>query len=339
MKSKSVFTRYLLFLCGFLLAGGFYLPFHYNIPFPAPLAAEFEPGIKTETIKGINENRADLVLIGDSVLKEGVDDEELSSLLGVNSYAIPVPGSGTAAWYLVLKNVILKAEHRPKYVAIFFRNTMLTVPQYRTTGKYFPLLDDYATDDEPLLVELAFTSQMNPIEKFSKQYIPWYSARLEIREDLDNLLRYRPASLLIGCNRECTDNAVGSIFGREVDSAALNQMMEDAAETLYAPEEMNFQKQVDESFLPYMIQLAQENDINLIFVRTKILGLEPLELTDYAGSLDSYLLQQEHVFLVDFSRDPRITNEFQIDSLHMNEFGRREFTKILANELQSILEE
>ncbi|WKZ36130.1 MAG: hypothetical protein QY332_21200 [Anaerolineales bacterium] len=337
MNSKRIFTRYLLFLCGALLASGFYLSARFNAAYPAALGPRFKPEIKKEHIKGIEENQPELVLIGDSVLYEGVDPILLSEQLGEKSYAITVPGSGTASWYLVMKNIILQADHRPKYIVILFRNTMLTVPQYRTTGRYFELLGDFASKNEPLVAELAFINQMSPLERILEQYIPLYTMRLRIRDKLYNLLRYTPAVVLAGCNRECTDEAMGSVFGSNVDPLALNQMMEDASRVLYAPEEMDFDRQVDRSFLPYMIQLAQKNIVTLVFVRTKILGTEPLALVDYSQALDAYLWEQDHVFLVNFSDDPRITEEFHVDGLHMNNHGRREFTRMLADELRSII--
>ena len=331
MESKNLFTRFVLFLLVISFAGGIYIPIHYNMPYPAHLAPEFDAVIKSEYGSYIETNQPEIVLIGDSVLKDGVDQDLLTGQLGINTYTIPVPGSGTAAWYLLLKNVIMETEHKPKYVFVLFRNTMLTVPQYRTTGKYFPLLDDFATANEPLLVDLAFVDQMSPMEKFAKKYIPYYSARFEMREDLDNLIRYKPSSLLLNCDRDCTNEAVGSIFGREVDSGALNQILEDAAETLYAPVEMDFEEQVDKSFLPYIIQLAQNNDVHLVFVRTKIFANEPAALDDYTAKLDLYLSTQDNVHVLDFSEDPRITRDFYTDPLHMNAYGRQQFTGILAD--------
>jgi hypothetical protein len=336
MNSKNIFLHFLLFFSGALLVSGFLLPRYYNLPYPAPLGPQFEPDIKKEHLREMEESQPDLVLIGDSVLYEGIDPILLTDQLGLESYAITAPGSGTAAWYLLIKNIVIESAYRPKYIVIPFRNTMLTVPQYRTTGRYFELLDDFAGKNEPLVAQLAFINQMNPLARFAEQYIPIYSARLELRNDLDNFVRYTPASVL-GCSRDCTDEAVSSIFGREVDPMALNQMMEDAAKTLYAPEEMDFKGQVGTSFLPHMIQLAKKNQIDLIFVRTKIFGPEPLTLNQYAADLDAYLLENEHVHLLDYSKDPRILESDYVDSLHMNDFGQQKFTKILADDLSPII--
>lgn len=338
MNAKIVFTRFVFFIFTAMLASGILIPIRYNFSYPAKLGPEFDAGIRAEQLGKINRAKPDLILIGDSILEEGVDSTLLSNELGISSYKAAIPGSGTASWYLFMKNIVFEAKHRPEYVIILFRVTMLTVPQYRTTGKYFFLLDDYAYKNESLVAELAFINQMNPFEKFAEQYIPIYTTRVKIREDLDNALRYPAASILAGCNRECTDNAVGSIFGREVDPVALNLAQEDAAKTLYASEEMDFESQIETSLLPHIIELAQKNNTTLILVRTKVYGPETKELAKYTLLLDNYLAQQESVILLDFANDPRVLESYYIDSLHMNANGRREFTIMLAEEIKPLIQ-
>lgn len=336
MNPRQTFLRFLTALGVVLLAFGILLPRRYNFTYPAKLGPVFDAHVKGEHIQGIEQSQPGFVLLGDSTLYEGVDPVLLAEGLGQPVYEMATPGSGTAAWYLQIKNIILESTYRPGYIVIFFRNTMLTAPQYRTTGRYFALLDDYATKNEALVSDLAFVNQMSPLERFAEQYIPLYTARVEIRDDLDNAIRYLPPRLL-GCDRDCTNEAVSSIFGREVDPVALNLVQEDASKTLYAQEELNFEAQVQTSLLPYMIELAQKNNIQLVFVRTRIFGPEP-EMSDYRNKLDSYLLQQDGVFLLDYWNDPRIIESYYVDSLHMNAVGKQEFTKILAKEINAIIQ-
>ena len=334
--NPQLFSRFFLALAVVLLASGILLPRRYDFAYPAPLGPIFNPGIKSDHFKGIKESQAEIILLGDSVLYEGVDPALLSDLLDKPVYAMATPGSGTAAWYLQMKNVIFESPHRPQTIVVLFRNTMLTVPQYRTTGRYFALLDDYATKNEPLVTELAFVNQMSPLEKLAQAYVPLYTARVEIREDLDNALRYLPTRSVLQCDRGCTDEAVSSILGREVDPVALNLAQEDAAKTLLAKEEFDFERQVNASLLPPMIELAQRNGVTLVFVRTKVFGPEP-EMSAYRNALGAYLSGQEGVYLLDYREDPRVLEKYYVDSLHMNAAGKREFTDILAGDFRRIL--
>lgn len=342
MNTQAVFSRYLLFLFGTLLVSSFYLPGHYDIPYPQSLGPQFKPNVRRDYIDAISTDQPELVLIGDSVLYLGVDEPMLTNQLGMKTYSLGVPGSGSAAWYLILKNVVLGAAHRPKYVVILFRDTMLTTPSFRTTGRYFGLVDDFAGRKEPLVTQLAFIDQMNPIEKLAEQYFPLYSARWEIRDGLDSRIRYTAPSALLNCPAECTDDAINSIFGRErVDVVALNQAVEDAGQTLYAPAAMDFEDQVERSFLPATIQLARENDLTLVFVRTKTLifpeyASEPFALRRYIESLDTYL-SESGAYYLDYAHDPRIKDTYFFDSLHFNADGKEAFTQMLADELRPFL--
>lgn len=339
MNSKKIFSRFVFFTFFVLLLSGFFLPWHYNMPYPDKLGPVFDTRLKRDYIRIIEQSQPDLILLGDSTLAAGVDSKILSEELEIPIYQMATPGSGTAAWYLQMKNIVFEAKHKPKYIVLFFRNTILTVPQYRTTGRYFFLLDDYAIGNEPLVTELSFVNLMSPLEKFAELYVPLYTARIEIREDLDNALRYIPVSLLTSCDRECTNQAVNSIFDNAVDSVALNLVLEDAAKTLYAPEEMDFPEQVEDSLLPHIIELLQKNNVHLILVRTKIYGPEPLQMANYNQALSSYLENQKNVSLIDFSNDLRILKSYYVDSLHINATGKFEFTKILAEELNKIISE
>ena len=339
MDLKALFYRYLLLLCASALASSFFLPGYYNIPYPKPLGTEFNPVIKRKPINAISEEQPDVVLIGDSVLFFGVDHEKLSGLLGAKTYSIAYPGAGSAIWYLAVKNVILEATYTPKYVVVVFRDTKLTLPALHTTGPYFEALDDFAGRREPLVTKLAYINQMSPVEKFAEQYFPVYSARWELRGRLDSHIRYTAPTALLSCPAQCTDASLDSTFGKNnMEIAAFNR----GVENLYASEFLNFEKQVVKSFLPHIIQLAEENNIELIFVRTKSLifpeyEAEPLPLRKYIKSLKVYLSRQENVHFIDLAHDERMKPSFFEDEVHFNKEGRELFTKILADELSPVV--
>jgi lysophospholipase L1-like esterase len=339
MNSRKIFSRYLWLLPGLMLTSIFFLSGRYDIPYPQTLGPKFDAIVKKDYLDAISASQPEIVLVGDSVLYFGIDQDQLTSQLKVETYSIGVPGSASAVWYLTLKNTILESPHTPKYVVILFRDTMLTLPAFRTTGRYFELLDDFARPREPLVTELAFVNQMSPLEKLAEQYFPLYSARWELRTRLDERMRYSPSSMFLNCSKPCTDEALNSIFGKQgVDVVALNRAIADSQQTLYTSAALNFENQIDKSFLPAIILMAQENNIELIFVRTKTLtyfepAYEPPALRAYVESLDQYLSKQDHVYFLDLAHDERIKHEYFSDTVHFNEKGKDAFTKILADEL------
>ncbi|MDD2921687.1 MAG: hypothetical protein PHQ36_05310 [Anaerolineales bacterium] len=339
MKKQPVLSQYLLYLFGALLLGGFFLPRYYDMPYPKPLGPQFDPAVKRKFANDITSQQPEVVLVGDSILFVGVDNEKLSEQLGVKTYSAGLPGAGSAIWYLIIKNEILESTPVPKYIVVLFRDTKLTIPAQHTTGRYFDLLDEYAKRSEPLVAQLAFINQMNTAEKIAEQYLPIYGARWDIRSEIDSNVRYKAPAALLNCSAECADEALNSIFGKQdVGAAALSQAVED----IYSPEFMNFEKQNGKSFLPPMIQLAQENGITLIFVRTKSLtypeyASEPPALRAYGNLLKAYLSRQDNVRYLDLSHDYRILAAYFSDEVHLNAKGREVFTQSLANELKAIL--
>ena len=65
--------------------------------------------------------------------------------------------SGTALWYLMLKNYVAPLEHPPRWLVIFFRDQQLTLPKFRTTGNYARAFDEYRHEAEPLVDDLLRT--------------------------------------------------------------------------------------------------------------------------------------------------------------------------------------
>jgi hypothetical protein len=346
MDSRTLFHRYLLLLCVALLAVSFLVPRYYNIPYPKPLGpqTDFTPNVQRGSFKVIASEQPEITLIGDSVLYTGVEPEYLSKDLGVKTYMIAVPGIGSAVWYLIFKNVVLEARHRPKYIVIPFRDTQLTIPDFHTTGHYFSLVDEYATEREPLLVDLAYTGMMNPADKLADQYFPLYSARWSMREGLNNRLRYS-APMLLGCGETCTNDALNAAMNKAAADNIISSVQGAYdVNVLYARSVLDFDHQVDRSFLPVIIDLARKNDITVIFVRMKNLDFptsayETPALTRYIQSLEEYLSRQDQVRYLDLSHDERILSSYFVaDGAHFTEEGKLAFTKILAGELKKIID-
>lgn len=330
-------------LAAALLVTSFVLPARYGLPYPQQLGPTFDPVVKQEYIKEISAGKPEVVVIGDSVVVFGIDQNTLAKELGVNVYAMGMPGSTSAAWYLMLKNIIVEADVTPRYVILPFRDTILTLPTYRTTGYYFEIIDNFARPREPLVTELAYVNAMSPAEKFAEQYLPLYSARWKMRDGLDSRLRYS-APAAFDCAIPCVNDALDLLFGKQqgVDVTALNNAVDDSQAILYTADAFNFEKQIDKSFLPYMIQLAKDNNFTLVFVRTKTLvyptyDSEPSGLRSYSAALAEYLSKQDHTVFIDLGHDERLLPEYYLTTLHFNAKGKQLFTTILAQELKKFM--
>lgn len=335
------FIRYFLLLLSILIGLTIYLPHRYSLSFPAQPGPKFNDEIRSRQTLLMNENRVRVVLIGDSALESSVDAEILSTSLGIPSQAISIPGSTSPFWYLVIKNLVLEAEKMPDTIIIFFRDTILTVPNYHADGGYVHEIDEFATSNEAVLLERAYLNFMNPLEKLALTYLPMYGSREQLTKTADYYARNMLPSLFMVCKRDCLDRADAVVFHvdnlqKEWRTAALVG----AQNILFTRQAMDFKANIDASFLPVIIQMVHENGMYLILVHERTfffpsLLAEPEALQKYKADLAVYL-EENDVTLLDFSYDVRLPAELYIDPIHMNRTGQMIFTEILAEALKSL---
>lgn len=311
----------------------------YALEFPRTPGPRFDRQVRKLYINRLEAERPEMVMLGDSTLLDGVDPDKLSELLGIEVSSFDVPGSASAYWYLVLKNNIVETETKPRYVMILFRDTILTAPGYRVHGSYFVLLDEFARRNEPLLLERAYLNLMNPVERFAEGHFPLYAARVQIRQDADARIRYSLTSWL-GCDKQCNDDSMVEVFtSANLEPGQLQNAIAAAEEYLYTDRQLDFERQIGQSFLPEMIRLTKENNIQLVLVRLKNRTTgerESASIKEYMADLSMYLAEQDVIFL-DFGRDPRLVSSYYADSLHLTREGEALFTEMLAQGLKNVL--
>ncbi len=330
------FLKFSLILTIIMIAASAILPRRYEMTYPRDPGPALDRQVRTNYLEAIEEKHPQIILLGDSTLNLGVDVDSLAQQTGKSVYSMGIPGSASALWYLLLKNSIADASYKPETVLVVFRDTILTAPGYRVHGSYFDLVDEYAGRNEPVFIQKSFVNLMNPLEIAAEKYFPLYVSRADLRNSIDTHVRYF-APPLFGCDEDCTDYALGEIFaGADLEPKALVDAVGAAEAYLYTPDQLNFDAQIERSFLPDMIRIADENNIQLIFVRIKVETHEPdAELNAYIASLTSYL-NENHALVLDYGNDPRLSHEFFRDSIHLSDEGKVLFTQILANGLNEL---
>ncbi|GAB4541310.1 MAG: hypothetical protein Fur002_09480 [Anaerolineales bacterium] len=333
-----MWKKFLLAFTLMFTALNLYAALRYELPYPLPLGPALDAHIRTNHLRAVEEKRPQLVLIGDSTLTKGVNPKRLSENLGKPIYSIDLPGSASTLWYLIIKNNLMEAKTPPPYLLIFFRDTVLTLPDYRVEGEYFTQIDEYASPKDALLIERAYVNQMSPLEQAAASYLPLYGARREMRVSLDELIRYAPAQALLNCERACVREALSVPFGSARNEQALNAAIYVADESLYSPRSLNFARQAPRSFLPEIIRMAQEQNVQLILVRMKTREFHQRfpALENYMRDLSAYA-QANGVILMDYGADPRLTEDLYADTLHLNGKGEAAFTEILSADLAPLL--
>ncbi len=338
----KAFLQYFLILLTLVALSWSVIPARYQIAYPRDIKPQFDKYVRRTYAKEIDERRPDIVLLGDSMLRPAVNDELLSQRLDKKIVSIGLPGSASTLWYLIAKNNILETQSPPQYLVVFFRDTMMTVPGYRVTGRYFEQIDEFAGPKDEELVKKAYLNQMNPLEKLAERYFPPYGSRWSVRQGLDARIRYTMPALRLGCDQPCMDNAMGIVFGdMNMDPNFLSDALAAADDYLYSKTALDFDQQVGESFLPDLIQLTKDYSVQLVLVQMRILrfaapGSEPPALRDYNAKLAEYLTANGVIYF-DYSRETLLGREQFDDPLHMNDAGRIILTDMLAEDLMQVM--
>lgn len=336
-----LFARSFFFFIFIIFSSSIALMDRHQLTFPRDPGPTLNNMVRANYLKYIEENHPQIVIIGDSTLGASVDADKLAQETGKSVYSISIPGSASALWYLILKSNIAGASYKPDYFVIVFRDTILTAPGYRVHGSYFDLLDEYADHNEPLITKNSFVNFMNPPEIAAEKYLPLYVSRSDIRKTIDMHIRYFAPSLF-GCNQDCTDYVLGNtLAGAELEPKALMDAVGAAESYLYTPERLDFDSQVNKSYLPEMVRISKENNIEMILVRIKVKSAPPESLdkiSNYIDSMGAYVAEK-NVPLLNFGVEPRLTNELFLDSIHLNEKGKAVFTQLLSDGLTQIFAE
>lgn len=334
----KAFLQYTLLLLTLAAVSWFVIPARYEVEYPRDVKPQFDKYIRRKFTDAIEKDHPNIVLLGDSMLYPSVNSAALSKKLDKKIMSIGLPGSASTLWYLIVKNNILEAETPPQTLVIFFRDSMMTVPAYRVTGRYFEQIDEFAGPKDAELVKKAYLNQMNPLEKWAEAWFPPFGSRWNIRQAVDAHIRYTMPRLLLGCDQPCMDSAMGVVFGdMNMDPNFLSDALAAADDYLYSAEVLDFDAQVDESFLPDLIRLTKEHNIQLALVRMRILrfvapGSEPPTLREYNENLAAYLAANGVIYL-DYSDEQSLSRKAFADPLHMNDTGQVIFTELLGNDL------
>lgn len=336
------FRRFILLLSLALLAVSFVLVKSRRVPFPGTPGPDFTPGVQTIHQEAISALKPDLVLLGDSIAEENLDMDMISGQTGLQSYRMTFGGSASAMWYLALKNNIVTASHHPKYLVILFRDSEMTAPGYRVQGKLFVALDEMATPEDGIVIERSYLRTMNPLEALAETYFPIYGFRSSFRNMADSHT-YALPYVTMRCGKRCVDGAMLKVFNFR-NNAAPDQVggsLDQEENLLYSPEALNFNAQVNDSFLPDILRLCRENNIQLVLVRAKSArfespAAEPRGLAEYLADFKNYIEENGALYL-DISADTRVSLDEFIDSYHVKPVAKERYTQLFIDALLSVL--
>jgi hypothetical protein len=277
------------------------------------------------------------VVIGDSMAGTRIDEGRLGELAGRPVAPLLQAGSGSAFWYLALKNWVIASGIRPRCVFIFFRDTNLTDVMFRLDEQFRWSVDMVAGEREDEVNAAIASRTEGPWYRLHSLVDRLYEAD-RARRWLEPAVTSWPAEVLIRSKRRRTEflKETNTRFGLEH-----LRPMEAADIQASADRDADFDRYVNRSVLPLMIRDAKRAGVPLCFVRVqrRPVGDRPPEqspaLRRYVAKLDAYIRANGEYFRDD-TGDPALTLDMYEDGDHIAREARRRYTEIFFERLQPI---
>jgi hypothetical protein len=275
------------------------------------------------------------VVIGDSMAGTRLDERRLGELSGTAVAPLLQPGSGSAFWYLALKNWVIASGIKPRMVFVFFRDTNLTDLMFRLDPQFRWALDLTALEREEELNALV-AKRIRPFHR-AHVFLDRYMAVDAVRRRLEPAVAEWPAERLIASRRRRTEFM--SLMNERLGFDHLRPMTAADIQIGDAPD-FDFERDVDGSVLPLMLRDAKQAGLTLCFVRVQRRPTahrpppQSPELEAYVAALRAYVTERGGIFHDD-TGDPALTIDMYEDGDHLARHARRLYTENLYNRLRT----
>ena len=312
-----------------LLPGGAAERVPYLPVLPGHRAVEFH----AHRIPELQRMNPGAVVIGDSMAGTRINERLLAQLSGMPVAPLLQPGSGSAFWYLALKNWVLASGIKPRVVFIFFRDTNLTDVMFRLDDQYRWSLDMVAGPEEPELNAVVAAALNGPFYRAHEAAERAYHVDAA-RRRLEPALSRLPARWLDGGEASADD-----VLTYANDRFGLDRLRVMEAADMAADQGTDFDAVVDRSVLPLMLRDARRGGFKLCFVRVQrrpVDGRPPVQspaLRAYVKALREYV-QSHGAVLHDDTGDPAITLDMYEDGDHIARHARDRYTRLFFDRLR-----
>jgi len=291
----------------------------------------------------IKKEQPQCVLIGDSMLDTRIDRGVLNRISGESCFVLARPGSSSATWYLMLKNLIAAQPSPPRTVIILFRSRQLTLPAHRTQGEYRRSMEQYMRDSEPLVEKLAGPVRVptGTLDRLVQAVYPMERRRVMAQEKVQAW-----ALDFVASSREYAEihNDAKALFSpRNLRSGVQEDEQKDGGSTSLDPDGHVFDAMVGGSFLPPLLQVAADKGIHLVFFQVKRRpyadgrsGEESPTAPEYTRALGAYL-DQRGARLYDETHDRDVTLDFYGSGDHVRDEMIPRYTEIFWGKIAKLV--
>jgi hypothetical protein len=275
------------------------------------------------------------VVIGDSMAGR-IDSRRLGELTGRPVAPLLQTASGSAHWYLALKNWVIASGIRPRIVFIFFRDTNLTDVLFRLNTWS---LDTVALEREDELNHVVEMRSGTPTHRLELAVERVYQGDLARRWVEPAFLDW-PARVLIPSHRHRAEFLNGMNARFDLD----HQRKADAADVQVSDDgSADFHRYIDRSVLPLMLRDAKAANLRICFVRVQrrpIGGRPPAQsaaMRRYVRDLQSFI-ESNGGFFHDDTGDPAMTLDMYEDGDHIARQSHAHYTEVFFDRLRPLFQ-
>jgi hypothetical protein len=302
-----------------------------------PLKAHFD----SRPIARLRAMPSNVILIGDSMLDNGVDADLLGQRLGGRHVALLWHGGAASAmWYFTLKNYIVASGVHPDLVCILFRDRLLTDANFRARGTGLKQIEAAMHEDEPVyrLVLGNDSAGNRDLERWVTDIYPLNARRYAFQAKIEQVL-FRALSMT-GIKPSKLERRVNETFA----TSNLRVEATEEATALNEAKELEFDPDPRHSFLPHIVDVAAQAHIPLCFLRVKRHPsadghvVQSEQLRRYIADLRAWL-EGHGCFFIDDTDNPERTEDMYVraGNDHMGPWARRRSTELYGNKLRPIL--
>lgn len=292
-------------------------------------------------LRALEKSRPRVVLIGDSMLETRIVQKQIDQLAGERWEVLAQPGSSSAIWYLMMKNLIAVQSPSPRVVILFFRERQLTRPAQRTTGGYRKTIESYMSNSEPVVEKLLETSnqrEQTRLERIAMALYPVQWRQEKWRDRLQNRALDLVASSRDFQKIRDDTKEVFKLRNLRQDTGE-DFESEERAKRVLDPSHEEFGTAITDSFLPAILKIAREKNIHLIFFRVKgkpptdgRSPSQPGEFEVYNRELRDYL-EKAGAQYVDEIQNADVTLKFYGSDDHVAPAMMKEYTELFWRDM------
>ncbi len=274
------------------------------------------------------EDRPRVVLVGNSLIRRGIDDDALAEALDLpegDVRNIYVSDSRMPSWYAAIKSRIIEADHKPELIIVGTSQAWTldnTLPNARARAR----LDEHLSSHDPVIASALGESESALLSRLKTR-------RVQLRESMLSAIRRTTISAL-GRDDAAVRPQLDDLFAVRNTDRSIKRVIPVAQSAVSTGSTLESTIRVEDALLDELATMCAAAGIKVVFAW--------LPVKDPSLALPAALAQQTVARMADSRAgfinrsDDAIPDSYFEDHLHLNERGKVWMTQALAADLKKI---